>query len=94
MTIILTTHYLEEVEQLCQNVAILSDGKIVKNSGVKELLKTLDQEIFVLDLKDELEEIPNRFEQYEAKLTDKNTLELTIRAKESLNEIFLVLSEK
>ena len=93
-TIILTTHYLEEVEQLCQNVAILSEWTIVKNSGVKELLKTLDQEVFVLDLKHDLQVVPKRFDQYFPNLTDKNTLELTIQASESLNHIFAVLTEK
>jgi len=93
-TIILTTHYLEEVEQLCHNVAILSGWKIVKNSGVKELLKTLDQEIFVLDLKNKLWEIPKRFSPYSPKLIDANTLELTVQASESLNHIFEILSEK
>jgi len=94
MTIILTTHYLEEVEQLCTNVAILTGGKIVYDGAVKSLLKTLDEEIFVLDLKDELREIPARFTQYQPKLVDSHTLELTVKAKESVNEIFSVLSEK
>jgi len=93
-TIILTTHYLEEVEQLCNNVAILSGGLIVKNSSVKALLKTLNQEIFVLDLKDSLKEIPQRFEQYSPKLVDDHTLEVTVLADESLNHIFAVLTEK
>jgi len=61
---------------------------------VKSLLKTLNEEIFVLDLKNELTEVPKRFSQYEAKLIDPNTLELTVKAKESVNEIFSVLSEK
>jgi ABC-2 type transport system ATP-binding protein len=47
-----------------------------------------------LDLKNKLEKIPKRFDQYSPKLTDANTLELTIKAEESLNEIFSVLSEK
>lgn len=93
-TIILTTHYLEEVEQLCKNVAILSEWKIVRNSGVKELLKTLDEEVFVLDLKNKLEKIPKRFSPYDPRLVDPNTLELTIKASESLNKIFEILSEK
>jgi len=83
ITIILTTHYLEEVEQLCKNVAILTGWKIVYDGAVKSLLKTLDEEIFVLDLKNTLGEIPKRFEQYHAKLVDGNTLELTVKAKES-----------
>ena len=94
ITIILTTHYLEEVEQLCKNVAILTGGEIVYNGWVKSLLKTLDEEIFVLDLKDEMKEIPKRFDQYKPKLTDGNTLELSVKADESVNEIFSVLSEK
>lgn len=94
ITIILTTHYLEEVEQLCKNVAILTGWDIVYNGWVKSLLKTLDEEIFVLDLKDTISEIPKRFDQYKPKLTDPNTLELSVKAKESVNEIFSVLSEK
>lgn len=94
ITIILTTHYLEEVEQLCRNVAILTGWKIVHQWSVKALLKTLDEEIFVLDLKDELQEVPKRFSQYDAKLIDSHTLELTVKASESVNEIFSVLSEK
>lgn len=93
-TIILTTHYLEEVEQLCKNVAIISEGTIIKNSWVKELLKTLDQEVFVLDLKNKLDEVPKRFTQYSPELIDSNTLELTVQAWESLNSIFSILSEK
>lgn len=93
-TVILTTHYLEEVEQLCNNVAILSGGEIVSNSSVKKLLKTLNEEVFVLDLKHPLQEIPKRFEQYKPKLVDPNTLELTVLADESLNHIFAVLTEK
>jgi len=94
ITIILTTHYLEEVEQLCKNVAILTWGKIVYDWAVKSLLKTLDEEIFVLDLKNELKEIPKRFEMYKAKLVDSNTLELTVKAKESVNQLFLKLAKK
>lgn len=93
-TIILTTHYLEEVEQMCKNVAILTGGEIVKQSPVKTLLKDLDKEVFVLDLQNALKEIPNRLKQYEAVLVDENTLELTVKSSESVNEIFSVLTEK
>lgn len=93
-TIILTTHYLEEVEQMCKNVAILTGGEIVKQSPVKTLLKDLDKEVFVLDLKNTLSQIPERFQQYEAVLVDDTTLELTVKSSQSVNEIFSVLSEK
>ena len=94
VTIILTTHYLEEVEELCRNVAILTGGQIVHQGSVKELLSTLDEEIFVLDLKNELLEIPKRFSQYDPKLVDAKTLELTVKAADSVNDIFTILSEK
>jgi ABC-2 type transport system ATP-binding protein len=61
---------------------------------VKTLLKDLDKEVFVLDLKNTLREIPERFKQYEGVLTDENTLELTVKSSESVNEIFSVLTEK
>ena len=93
-TIILTTHYLEEVEQMCKNVAILTGGEIVKQSSVKELLKDLDKEVFVLDLKKPLTKIPKRLAAYQAEITDENTLELTVKSTESVNEIFSVLTEK
>lgn len=94
ITIILTTHYLEEVEELCKNVAILTGGKIVHQGSVKQLLATLDEEVFVLDLADPLKEIPKRFTQFKPKLVDETTLELSVKADESVNEIFSVLSEK
>ena len=94
VTIILTTHYLEEVEELCRNVAILSGGQIVHQGSVKELLSTLDEEIFVLDLKDKLQEIPKRFAEYNPKLVDAKTLELSVKAAESINDIFSILTEK
>lgn len=94
ITIILTTHYLEEVEELCRNVAILSAGKIIHQGSVKALLKTLDEEVFVLDLASPLKKIPKRFSRYNPVLVDDTTLELTIKAKESVNDIFTILSEK
>ena len=61
---------------------------------MKELLSTLDEEIFVLDLKDKMTEIPKRFSRYDPKLVDVKTLELTVKAKDSVNDIFTILSEK
>lgn len=57
-------------------------------------MATLDEEVFVLDLETPLQEIPKRFSQFQPKLVDELTLELTIKAHESVNEIFSVLSEK
>src|SRR5215475_6458878 len=49
-TVILTTHYLEEAEQLCRNIAIIDRGQIIENTSMKRLLGKLDVETFVLDL--------------------------------------------
>jgi len=49
-TILLTTHYLEEVEALCNKVAIMNGGKIIESSSTQDLLKKLDEEVFVLDI--------------------------------------------
>ena len=54
-TIILTTHYLEEAESLCRNVAIIDQGRIVQNTSIRALLKQLNKETFVLDLKETIE---------------------------------------
>jgi len=61
---------------------------------VKKLLAGLDEEIFVLDLRDELHNIPKRFSGYHPKLVDAKTLELSVKADESVNSIFSILSEK
>lgn len=57
-TIILTTHYLEEAESLCRNVAIINNGDIVRNTSVRELLAELDTETFLIDLAEPVAEVP------------------------------------
>ncbi len=76
-TILLTTHYLEEVEQLCNTVAILSDGKIIEQTSVKKLLTQLSEETFVLDIDTELTEPPKELTNSSPKLRDANTHEQT-----------------
>ena len=56
-TIVLTTHYLEEAEKLCKNIAIIHEGNIVENTSMKSLLWKLDKEIFIFDLKKPLESL-------------------------------------
>ncbi len=91
-TIILTTHYLEEAEQLCRSIAIIDHGEIVENTQMKDLLKKLDHETFILDLGTELNESIS-LPRCEARLIDSTTLEIDITRKQSLNEIFASLSE-
>ncbi len=91
-TILLTTHYLEEVEQLCNQVAILSGGKIVEQTSVKNLLKQLDQEIFVLDTKEELKKIPEWLDNFSPKLRQDGSLEITVPKFQGINPVFDILS--
>jgi len=92
-TIILTTHYLEEAEQLCRNIAIIDQGKIVENSSMKALLQRLDQETFVLDLKHALTTCP-QITDIPCQLIDDYTLEVEVKRGDSLNQIFMALTEK
>ena len=92
-TIILTTHYLEEAENLCRNIAIIDHGKIIENTSMKSLLKMLDRETFVLDLSNEIDVCPE-IEGYSISLKDQNQIEVEIPKSESLNELFSELSKK
>ena len=89
-TIILTTHYLEEAEELCRNIAIIDHGEIVQNTDMKTLLGTLDVETFVLDIRERLSVAP-RIDGMEIKLRDEITLEASLPKQKSLNALFSAL---
>ena len=91
-TIILTTHYLEEAEQLCKNIAIIDKGKIVENTSMKELLSKLDVQSFVLDLNQPLNNLPI-ISGYTMTLSDPSTLIVAIEKNKSINEFFTELSK-
>ncbi len=86
-TIILTTHYLEEAEQLCRTIAIINHGEIVENTTMKALLAKLDKETFVLDLESGLHSPPD-LPDCNSRLVDSTTLEVDITKDRSLNDIF------
>ncbi|MGB2115566.1 MAG: ATP-binding cassette domain-containing protein [Porticoccaceae bacterium] len=86
-TIILTTHYLEEAERLCRNVAIIDKGKIVQNTSVKNLIKQLNKETFILDLKGEITS-ELAINGYSLSVVDSNTIEVAIDKDSSLNSLF------
>lgn len=92
-TVILTTHYLEEAESLCRNIAIIDHGEIVQNTDMKSLLATLDIETFVLDLREPISECPF-IEGMEIKLIDKNTIEASLPKRKSLNNLFAALDSQ
>ncbi len=90
ITIILTTHYLEEAESLCRNIAIIDGGKIVENTSMKSLLAQLDGETFVLDLLPFQSEIT--LKGISSRRIDENTLEIDLQKAQSLNSVFEQLS--
>ena len=80
VTILLTTHYLEEVEQLCKNAAIIKSGEIVKQGSVRELLNSMDQESYTI-------EVDNAREVEGLNMIDDHTFEVSIKTKEGINPV-------
>ncbi|MDH1055248.1 ABC transporter ATP-binding protein [Aquipseudomonas alcaligenes] len=91
ITIILTTHYLEEAEQLCRNIGIIDHGRIVERSSMKDLLKTLHVETFLLDLKESTLVMP-QLSGYPAQLVDDHTLEVQVEKSQGINDLFRQLA--
>ena len=91
-TIILTTHYLEEAEQLCKNIAILDQGEIRINTDMKSLLTSLDVESFVFDLAQPYPAPIALTNVVKTKQSDPLTLEVTLKKGESLNDVFAQLN--
>ncbi len=93
-TIILTTHYLEEAEQMCRNLAIIDQGDIIQNTSMKSLLKTLNSETFVLYLRNHIAHIPKVKGPFVLHQTDEHTLEVDIPKEQSLNDLILQLDSQ
>ena len=91
-TIILTTHYLEEAEQLCRNIAIIDHGEIVENTSMKELLAKLDVQSFVIDLEHSIESAPE-LSHFTFKLQDPSTLIVAIDKQQTMNNLFTELNK-
>ncbi|HEV2271405.1 MAG TPA: ABC transporter ATP-binding protein [Steroidobacteraceae bacterium] len=91
-TIILTTHYLEEAETLCRNIAIIDGGRIVERDRMSSLLRRLHTETFVLNVSAPLAAAP-RLQGYPVRLTDEQTLEVEVSNEQNLNDLFGRLSE-
>ncbi len=92
-TVILTTHYLEEAEQLCRNIAIIDQGRIVADTDVKSLLAQLQVETFVLDLRESLQTPPS-VDGMHITLSDARTLEASVPKAKSLNSLFAALDKE
>ncbi|WP_447750608.1 ABC transporter ATP-binding protein [Pseudomonas nicosulfuronedens] len=91
ISIILTTHYLEEAEQLCRNIAIIDHGTIVENTSMRKLLNKLHVETFYLDLQGTLGETP-KLDGYPARLVDDHTLEVQVDKSLGINGLFVQLN--
>jgi ABC-2 type transport system ATP-binding protein len=90
-TVILTTHYLEEAESLCRNIAIIDKGLIIENTSMKALLSKLDRETFILDVSTQLLAPPD-LPGFKVTLADANTLEIEVPKGLELNGLFGKLS--
>ena len=91
VTIILTTHYLEEAESLCRNVAIIDQGRIIENDRMSRVLRKLQLETFVLTLEQERDAAP-AIDGYTSRLVDPFTLEVDVDSRRDINALFHALS--
>ncbi|GIU35602.1 ABC transporter ATP-binding protein [Shewanella colwelliana] len=93
VTIILTTHYLEEAEMLCRNIGIIDKGVLVECTSMKSLLSRLNMETFILDLRGDLDAVPV-LSDIQCRLSDAHTLEVDVAKSQSINSVFAQLSEQ
>ncbi|OGT29435.1 MAG: ABC transporter [Gammaproteobacteria bacterium RBG_16_51_14] len=92
ITILLTTHYLEEAECLCRNIAIIDGGMIIENTTMKQLLSKLNRETLVLDLTTTIDGIPE-IDGYPIRKIDPHTIEVDITRQQGINHLFELLTE-
>jgi ABC-2 type transport system ATP-binding protein len=90
-TIMLTTHYLEEAETLCKNIAIIDHGKIIEDTSMKQLLSNLNNETFILDLTDPVTSLPS-LNGFKATLIDDSTIEVEVDRDKNMNDLFKLIS--
>ena len=93
MTIILTTHYLEEAESLCRNIAILDEGRIIENDTMVSVVRKLQREVFVLTLEESLQDVPV-LDGYEVRLRNEHEIEVEVAKEQGLNALFEAISAK
>ena len=86
-TIILTTHYLEEAESLCRNIAIIDKGEILENTSMKSLLKTLTIETFILDTDRPLKDAPDLCD-FESRINTEGSLEVDVKKDQNISQLF------
>jgi ABC-2 type transport system ATP-binding protein len=92
-TIILTTHYLEEAEALCRNIAIINHGAIVEMSSIRDLLRRLHREVFIMD---SVQDLPEELslEGFEMRKVDSHCLEVEVEKGQHINAVFAQLDKQ
>jgi ABC-2 type transport system ATP-binding protein len=93
VTIILTTHYLEEAESLCRNIAIIDEGRIIENDTMANVIGKLQREAFVLTLAERVHEAPV-LDGYTVRLRNEHEIEVEVAKEQGLNKMFAELSAK
>lgn len=93
-TIILTTHYLEEAEQLCRNIAIIDEGEIIENTSMRKLLKELDSQVYILETTSHIAaDFDLKLDNASLHIVDEGSVEVTVWGGRSINDVFAALSE-
>ncbi|NJD31746.1 MAG: ABC transporter ATP-binding protein [Gammaproteobacteria bacterium] len=92
-TIILTTHYLEEAESLCRNIAIIDEGRIIEHDRMSTVLRKLHSEVFVLNLRNPVAAAPE-LPGYAVSMAEDGSLEVEVNKEQNLNDIFAALSAR
>ena len=92
-TIILTTHYLEEAESLCRNIAIIDEGKIIENDLMVNVVRKLQREVFVLSLENTIDQVP-ALDGYKVRLRNNHEIEVEVEKGQGLNNVFRALSDQ
>lgn len=92
-TIILTTHYLEEAEALCRHIGIINHGEIVEDTSIRELLRRLQREVFILD---SVEDLPEdiRVEGFVTRRIDAHSMEIEVEKGQHINQVFSALDSQ
>ena len=94
-TIILTTHYLEEAEQMCRNIAIIDEGAIIENTSMKKLLGELDSQVFILDAANDISDKPEiTIDDVLIHRIDAHSLEVKVSGGKLINEVFEELDKQ
>ncbi len=90
-TIILTTHYLEEAEALCRHIGIINHGEIVENTSMRELLRRLHREVFILDSEEILPDTIT-IADFDCRRLDDHSMEVEVQKGQHINAVFTALN--